>query len=95
MPGNVVETETCSNEDKKIAQINDRVTTNSFLVGTRDDWSSIETDLRSGLPPPDRRTTSCGAVVIPAEGLRTETNGSLGGERDIRSPLVADGDVMV
>jgi hypothetical protein len=36
-PGNVVETETCSNELKNIANINDSVMTANFLGGNRED----------------------------------------------------------
>lgn len=37
MPGNVVDTETCSNQLRKIANTNDRVMTYNFFGGNRDD----------------------------------------------------------
>jgi hypothetical protein len=37
IPGNVVDTETCSKELKKIAKMRESITTKSFFAGIRDD----------------------------------------------------------
>jgi hypothetical protein len=50
MPGNVVDTDTISKEDKKRANIIDRTTMNCFLGDSSSDWSAMETNLRSGTP---------------------------------------------
>ena len=80
MPGNVVDTDTISKADKKRANINDRVTRKSFLGGISEDWSAMETNLRS-------RSLDGGAVssrVVAAIADETEEGSS-----------VDEGDVMV
>ena len=72
MPGNVVDTETISKADKKMVNINDRVTTKSFFGGIREDWSWMEMTLRSRAPSDGAASSRAVAGTWPDDEFDTE-----------------------
>ena len=66
IPGNAVDTEAISNEERKMVHMRENTTTKSFVGGIRDDWSSIETTSRRAVFEADIWTTSPETAGTPS-----------------------------